>query len=86
MPARRTPVRCDATALCQQQSIAFMQLARQTRIERGWTQAELAQRIGVGQWRISDMERHPEHVTLDHVFLLAQALDLDITVKRTRKQ
>jgi len=47
------------------------------RIERGWTQAELGQKLGVVQSRISDIERNGL-VDLRLAQRIASVLDIDV--------
>lgn len=63
-----------------------MQLVKAERIRRGWTQGFLAQRMGLTQTRISSMERHPQRVTLDHLFQLGEALNISFTAKPKDKR
>jgi tetratricopeptide (TPR) repeat protein/transcriptional regulator with XRE-family HTH domain len=59
------------------QTLAFGELLRQQRTERGWTQEELAARSGLSVEAVGTLERgvrkHPRHAT---VRLLAHAFDL----------
>ena len=50
---------------------------RLARIERGWTQAELGQKLGVVQSRISDIERNGL-VDLRLAQRIASVLDIDV--------
>ena len=53
---------------------------RDSRKSRGWTQANLAKRIGVYQRDISNYETKPEKVSVDMLIKLCAALDLKLTV------
>lgn len=53
-----------------------MKNLRKLRLERGLTQAELADMIGVNQATISKIERGSEAVTLDLVFRIAATLNV----------
>jgi len=50
---------------------------RLARIERGWTQAELGEKLGVVQSRISDIERNGL-VDLRLAQRIASVLDIDV--------
>jgi len=50
------------------------------RKSKGWTQADLAKRIGVYQRDISNCETKPEKVTVDMLIKLCAALDLKFNI------
>ena len=53
---------------------------RDRRKSRGWTQANLAKRIGVYQRDISNYEAKPETVSVEMLIKLCAALDLKLTI------
>jgi HTH-type transcriptional regulator / antitoxin HipB len=53
---------------------------KQLRKSKGWSQAELGQRIGLSQERVSAIENHPEKVNLDTLLTMLMALDAQFTV------
>lgn len=53
---------------------------RRLRKARGWSQAQLGQRIGLSQERVSAIENHPERVNLDTLLTLAMALDAQFSI------
>lgn len=55
---------------------AFQQIAS-IRKQRGLSQSDLAQKIGIDQSRLSRLERHPERIPADLLVKLAQALNID---------
>jgi transcriptional regulator with XRE-family HTH domain len=52
------------------------------------SQAELGNRIGLSQERVSAIENHPEKVTLDNLFTYLMALDikLDLTLEAPKRR
>ncbi|MDB5772373.1 MAG: putative transcription regulator protein [Burkholderia sp.] len=54
------------------------------RKHRGLSQTELAQRIGVGQQTVSQLERNPNKATVERLLRTLAALDVEI-VLRDRK-
>ena len=53
---------------------------RDSRKSRGWTQANLAKRIGVYQRDISNYEAKPETVSVEMLIKLCAALDLELNI------
>lgn len=53
---------------------------RDSRKFRGWTQANLAKRIGVYQRDISNYETKPEKVSVEILIKLCAALDLELNI------
>lgn len=53
---------------------------RSLRKARGWSQAQLGQRVGLSQERISVIESQPEKVNLDTLLTLAMALDAEFSI------
>jgi HTH-type transcriptional regulator/antitoxin HipB len=48
----------------------------------GWSQTDLARRIGLSQERISTIERQPERVTVGQLLTVLMALDAQFRVER----
>jgi len=57
----------------------FGERLRQLRLRRGWTQVEMAERLGIDRSYISDMERGKKNVCLPTLEVIAQALGLSIS-------
>lgn len=55
-------------------------IIRDSRKLKGWTQADLAERIGVYQRDISNYETKPEKVSADMLIKLCAALDLEFNI------
>jgi len=55
-------------------------IIRDERKSRKWTQAELAERIGVFQKDISKYETRPEKITMEVLIKLCAALNLTISI------
>ena len=53
---------------------------RDSRKSKGWTQANLAKRIGVYQRDISNYETKPEKVSVEILIKLCAALDLELNI------
>lgn len=58
---------------------------RDSRKLKGWTQADLAKRIGVYQRDISNCETKPEKISVDMLIRLCAALDLEFKVGNVSK-
>lgn len=56
----------------------MMLLMRQ---KNGWTQSELAKKVGIKQATISNFENNPNKTTLSTFFKLAQAMDLTLSIQ-----
>lgn len=56
----------------------MMLLIRQ---KNGWTQSELAKKVGIKQATISNFENTPNKTTLSTFFKLAQAMDLTLSIQ-----
>lgn len=54
-----------------------MKLVRQ---QNGWTQSELAKKIGIKQATISNFENNPDNTTLTTFFKILQSLELSMTL------
>jgi len=57
-------------------------IIKDSRKSRNWTQATLAQRIGVFQKDISNWETKPEKITIDMLIKLCAALDLNVNLDK----
>lgn len=57
-----------------------MKLVRQ---RNGWTQSELAKKIGIKQATISNFENNPDNTTLTTFFKILQSLELSMTLCET---
>jgi transcriptional regulator with XRE-family HTH domain len=57
----------------------FCEKARQRRGEMGWTQRDLAHRIGVTQPTVSGWESGHHRVDLEDAVAIAQALGMELT-------
>ncbi|UGA55418.1 type II toxin-antitoxin system antitoxin HipB [Vibrio sp. VB16] len=56
----------------------MMLLIRQ---KNGWTQSELAKKVGIKQATISNFENNPNKTTLSTFFKLIQAMDLTLSIQ-----
>ncbi|EPG0370498.1 type II toxin-antitoxin system antitoxin HipB [Photobacterium damselae] len=56
----------------------MMLLIRQ---KNGWTQSELAKKVGIKQATISNFENNPNKTTLATFFKLVQAMDLTLSIQ-----
>lgn len=45
------------------------------------SQGVVAQRLGVSQPRISELELHPDRITLDRLLILANMLNLEVVLR-----
>lgn len=54
-----------------------MKLVRQ---KHGWTQSELAKKIGIKQATISNFENNPDNSTLTTFFRILQSLDMSVAL------
>ena len=55
-------------------------LLQRLRKQQGLSQADLGQKLGLSQERISRIERFPEKVTLDQLLTVLMALDAELQV------
>lgn len=51
------------------------------RQKNGWTQSELAKKVGIKQATISNFENNPNKTTLSTFFKLVQAMDLTLRIQ-----
>ena len=56
----------------------MMLLIRQ---KNGWTQSELAKKVGIKQATISNFENNPNKATLSTFFKLVQAMNLTLSIQ-----
>ncbi|GAB1052205.1 MAG: type II toxin-antitoxin system antitoxin HipB [Shewanella algae] len=56
----------------------MMLLIRQ---KNGWTQSELAKKVGIKQATISNFENNPNKTTLSTFFKLVQAMELTLSIQ-----
>jgi HTH-type transcriptional regulator/antitoxin HipB len=54
---------------------------RALRKARGLTQARLAQKLGVGQSRVADIEANPGAMSVDQLFRVLAALDVQLVLR-----
>jgi len=54
---------------------------RALRKARGLTQARLAQKLGVGQSRVADIEANPGAMSVDQLFKVLAALDVQLVLR-----
>jgi HTH-type transcriptional regulator / antitoxin HipB len=58
-------------------------LIKATRKARGFTQAEVATRLGVSQNRFSELEKDASSLNVDRLLELAKALGLELFVQKS---
>ncbi|MBX3487435.1 MAG: helix-turn-helix domain-containing protein [Candidatus Paracaedibacteraceae bacterium] len=58
---------------------------RELRVQKGFTQKQLAERVGVWQETISNVERGSDGAKLETVFALLSVLDYEIEIIERRK-
>lgn len=61
----------------------YLKLVRQ---KHGWTQNDLALRIGIKQATISNFENNPDKTTLTTLFRILQSLEMSMTVQEKTAQ
>ncbi len=59
---------------------ALARIIRDRRMEKGWSQADLAARAGLAQPSLSNIERAQVSLSFDTLLRLLGALDLDLHV------
>lgn len=62
--------------LCERPYVLFGEAVRAERQERGWTQQELAEKVGLGRPSIANIELGYQRVLLSDVFAFAEALQV----------
>jgi putative transcriptional regulator len=58
---------------------AFGPVLRNLRIERGWTQAELGEKLGVAPQHVSMLESSRKFPSLQMLFQVAEAFEVSLT-------
>ena len=58
---------------------------KDSRKSKGWTQADLAKRVGVYQRDISNCETKPEKVSVEMLIKLCAALELELSIDNPSK-
>ncbi len=59
----------------------LQQHIRALRKARNLTQAQLAHKLGVGQSRMADIEANPSAVSVEHLFKILAALDVQLMLR-----
>ncbi len=57
------------------------ELLGRRRKTKGWSQAELASKLGLSQARLSALESHGAALTLERLIALANLLDLEVVLR-----
>ena len=57
------------------------QLIRLERQKRGWTQSDLARRVGIKQATVSNFENNPDKTTLTTLFKILQSLEQELVIQ-----
>ena len=63
----------------------FLALLKQARIDQGLTQQELGDMVGMAQKKVAMLENQTATPRLDHLLVLASALDLTLTLTPRKK-
>jgi len=61
-------------------------LVRLERQKRGWTQSELANRVGIKQATVSNFENNPDKTTLTTLFKILQSLEQELVIQSKSAQ
>lgn len=56
-------------------------LVRLERQKRGWTQSDLARRVGIKQATVSNFENNPDKTTLTTLFKILQSLEQELVIQ-----
>lgn len=59
---------------------------KRTRVQRGVTQYELAEVLGVAQGSISALETAPQHSRVEHLYAVCRVLGLELVVRERAPQ
>ncbi|MDZ7857276.1 helix-turn-helix transcriptional regulator [Sphaerotilus sp.] len=54
---------------------------RALRLAKGWSQAELGQRLGVGQSRVARIERDPTAISVEQLWRVLAVLDVQVVLR-----
>jgi transcriptional regulator with XRE-family HTH domain len=57
----------------------FARRLRHLRLKKGWTQIEMAERLGIDRSYLSDMERGKKNVCLPTLVLIAQGFNISLS-------
>jgi HTH-type transcriptional regulator/antitoxin HipB len=67
-----------------QTAVQLGEILRGFRRERGLSQRELADRLGVAQKAVSAAERRPDHLSVRRLYQLLGALDVELVLRDRR--
>ncbi|MGP4128747.1 type II toxin-antitoxin system antitoxin HipB [Pantoea tagorei] len=56
-------------------------LIRLERQKRGWSQSDLARRVGIKQATVSNFENNPDKTTLTTLFKILQSLEQELVIQ-----
>jgi transcriptional regulator with XRE-family HTH domain len=59
--------------------LAFGKRLRHLRVKKGWTQVEMAERLGIDRSYVSDMERGKKNVCLPTLKLISQGFGMSLS-------
>ena len=61
---------------CEQVYVSFGELVKAQRMKRGWTQTDLAERVGLSRTSVTNIEIGRQRVLLSDLFDFAKAFDV----------
>lgn len=61
---------------CEQVYVSFGEVVKSRRLERGWTQTDLATRVGLSRTSVTNIEIGRQRVLLSDLFDFARAFDV----------
>jgi len=82
--ARRAPIPKEAAVRIRDRRSTIGRQVRDARLRRGWTQAELAEKAGVGRMVVARVERGESRIDLELLERLSLALGVWLTVELGR--